>query len=59
MDGNSLITAMFVKSESAGKKDLKNCGYCGDYPCHKLHFVFSNAPEAKKRLDKMDFSLKG
>jgi hypothetical protein len=40
------------------EKDLKNCGYCGEYPCHKLDFIFNNAPDAKKRLDKINFFFK-
>ena len=39
-------------------KSLKNCGYCGEYPCHKLDFIFSKAPDAKNRLDKINFSFK-
>ena len=35
------------------EKGLKNCGYCGDYPCRKLNFIFSTAPNAKKRLDEI------
>ena len=41
------------------EKGLKNCGYCGEYPCHKLNFIFSNAPDAKNRLDKINCSLDG
>jgi hypothetical protein len=40
------------------EKGLRNCGYCGEYPCHKLDFIFNNAPDAKKRLDKISSSLK-
>ena len=40
------------------EKSLKNCGYCGEYPCHKLDFIFSNTPDAKNRLDKINFSLR-
>jgi len=39
------------------EKNLINCGYCGEYPCQKLDFIFSNAPDAKKRLDKIHSSL--
>lgn len=41
------------------EKSFKNCGYCGDYPCHKLDVIFSNAPDAKNRLDQINSSLKG
>jgi hypothetical protein len=40
------------------EKGLKNCGHCGEYPCQKLDFIFNNAPDAKKRLDKMNPSFK-
>jgi hypothetical protein len=39
-------------------KSLKNCGYCGKYPYQKLDFIFSNAPDAKNRLYKINFSFK-
>ena len=39
-------------------KGLKNCGYCSEYPCHKLDFILSNAPDTKNRLDKINFSFK-
>jgi hypothetical protein len=40
------------------EKDLKNCGYCGEYPCRKLNFIFNNAPDAKNRLNKIKFFFK-
>ena len=40
------------------EKGLKNCGYCGEYPCHKLNFIFSNAPDAKSQLDEINSSFK-
>jgi hypothetical protein len=40
-------------------KGLKTCGYCSEYPCSKLDFIFSNAPDVKKRLDEMNSSLRG
>jgi hypothetical protein len=40
------------------EKDLENCGYCGEYPCHKLDLIFNNAPDAKNRLDKINFFFK-
>ena len=39
-------------------KGLENCGYCDVYPCGKLNVIFSSAPDAKKRLDEIRFSLK-
>jgi hypothetical protein len=41
------------------EKSLKNCGYCREYPCHKLNFIFSNSPDAKNQLDKINFSVRG
>lgn len=38
-------------------KGLKNCGYCSDYPCRKLDFIFSNAANAKNRLHKIKSSF--
>ncbi len=40
------------------EKGLKNCGYCGEYPCHKLDFIFKSAPDVKSRLDRIHSSLK-
>jgi len=40
------------------EKDLLNCGYCVEYSCHKLDFIFSKAPDDKKRLDKINSSKK-
>jgi len=40
------------------EKGLKNCGYCRDYPCRKLDFILTNAPDAKKRLDEINSSFK-
>jgi hypothetical protein len=40
------------------EKGLKNCGYCSEYPCHKLNFIFSNTPDTKNRLDKINSSFK-
>lgn len=37
------------------EKGLKNCGYCHGYPCHKLDFIISNNPNAKKRLDEINW----
>jgi len=39
------------------EKGLKNCGYCSEYPCHKLNFIFSNNLDTKKRLDEINSSL--
>ena len=60
-DGERLFNYCRVgKIRKCGKeKGIMNCGYCDDYPCHKLDFVFSNAPDAKKRMDKINSSLKG
>ncbi len=41
------------------EKGLKNCGYCSEYPCSKLDFIFRSAPDAKNRLDEINSSLKG
>jgi hypothetical protein len=35
------------------EKGIMNCGYCDVYPCGKLNFIFSNAPDAKKQLDEI------
>jgi hypothetical protein len=40
------------------EKGIMNCGYCDGYPCGRLDFISSNAPDAKKRLDKINASLK-
>ena len=40
------------------EKNLKNCGYCGDYPCDKLDKIFGMVPEAKVRLDEIKAALK-
>jgi len=40
------------------EKGLENCGYCGEYPCRKLDFILTNAPDAKKRLDEINSSFK-
>jgi hypothetical protein len=40
------------------EKGLKNCGYCDKYSCHKLDFIFKNAPNVKTRLDKINSSFK-
>ncbi len=59
-DGGRLFNYCRVcEIRKCGKeKGLKNCGYCGEYPCSKLYFIFSNAPDAKNRLDKINFSFK-
>jgi len=41
------------------EKGLKNCGYCDDYPCHKVDFILTNNLDTKKRLDEINSSLKG
>lgn len=33
------------------ERGVDNCGYCDEYPCDKLDFIFNAAPGAKKRLD--------
>jgi hypothetical protein len=40
------------------EKSLKNFGYCGEYPCHKLDFIFSNASDAYNQLDKINSRLR-
>jgi len=35
------------------EKGIPNCGYCADYPCRKLEFIFKNAPGTKERLDEI------
>jgi hypothetical protein len=40
------------------ERGIINCGYCDVYPCGKLNFIFSNTPDAKNRLDKINSSLK-
>jgi hypothetical protein len=32
---------------------VKNCAYCGQYPCERLSAFFKNAPEAKANLDEI------
>ena len=34
-------------------KEVLNCGYCNEYPCEKLDFVFKAAPDARIRLDEI------
>ena len=60
-DGGRLFNYCKVcEIRKCGKeKVLENCGYCDEYPCHKLNFIFSNAPGAKSRLDKIKSSFKG
>jgi hypothetical protein len=59
-DGERLFNYCKVcEIRKCGKeKDIMNCGYCGEYPCQKLNFIFNNTPDAKKRLDKISSSLK-
>jgi hypothetical protein len=59
-DGGRLFNYCKVcEIRKCGKeKGLKNCGYCSEYPCPKLNFIFSNAPDAKNRLDEISSSLK-
>jgi len=33
------------------EKDVKNCGWCNDYPCSGLDELFKARPDAKKTLD--------
>ena len=33
------------------EKEVVNCGYCIDYPCERLDFIFNAAPDTKRRLD--------
>ena len=33
------------------EKQLENCGYCDDYPCHKVSFVIDSVPSARKILE--------
>jgi Protein of unknown function (DUF3795) len=35
------------------EKQVKNCGYCRDYPCEKLNEIFIIAPTAKANLEKI------
>lgn len=35
------------------KKEIKNCGYCSEYPCSRLDIPFENTPENKDRLDQI------
>ena len=55
-DGGRLFNYCKVcEIRKCGKeKEIMNCGYCSEYPCHKLDFIFSSAPDAKKRLDKIN-----
>ena len=39
------------------EKKVTNCGYCADYACDKLDFIFNAAPDAKKRLDEIHTNL--
>lgn len=59
-DGGRLLNYCKVCEirECGKEKGLENCGYCGEYPCHKLDFIFSSAPDAKNRPDKINSSLK-
>jgi hypothetical protein len=59
-DGGRLFNYCKVcEIRNCGKeKGLKNCGYCGEYPCHKLDFIFGNAPDARNRLDKIKSHFK-
>lgn len=41
------------------EKDVKNCGYCKEYPCTKLTEFFKMVPEAKKTLDEIRKNIKG
>ena len=59
-DGGRLFNYCKVcEIRKCGKeKGLKNCGCCSEYPCPNLNFIFSNAPDAKNRLDEISSSLK-
>ena len=35
----------------AQEKEVKNCGWCDDYPCGGLDTLFKTRPDAKKTLD--------
>jgi hypothetical protein len=35
----------------AGEKEVKNCGWCDEYPCKGLDELFKARPDAKKTLD--------
>ena len=39
------------------EKQIENCGYCSDFACQKLNFVFSAVPIAKKILQQIKDSL--
>lgn len=56
-DGGCLFNYCNVcEIRKCGKeKALKNCGYCNEYPCHKLDFIISNNLNAKKRLDEINW----
>ena len=33
------------------EKRVENCGYCNDFPCKKLDFIFDGVPDARERLE--------
>ena len=35
----------------AAEKEVKNCGWCDDYPCSGLDELFKARPDARKNLD--------
>ncbi len=35
------------------EKDVKNCGYCHEYPCQKLSTFFQMVPQSKITLDEI------
>ncbi len=35
------------------EKKVETCGYCADFPCVRLDFIFNAVPEAKKKLENM------
>jgi hypothetical protein len=40
------------------EKEVKNCGYCDDYPCSGLDELFKARPDAKVTLDKVQQKLR-
>lgn len=38
-------------------REISNCAYCSEYPCHKLEKPFENDPENKILLDEINRSI--
>lgn len=43
--------------QCARGKGIKNCAYCGEYPCKQLKKFFASDPDAKARLDVIKSAL--